>query len=223
MKLDIKKILLYVLIILVGVVLGIIIGSSVKKTTKCPECKETKCEETKCKEEPKQEEVVAEPEDKPASSNNEIDPSTIVFINSTTEKCTYNNHYHNVIDETSYVVFYLDDNLQVKQKVDVRDYKFNTITNPDYMSDKTLENMASRLNSINGVVSKLDIIDKEKMEYRLTTVMYMDIVDLDELYDKYYKDPIKLTKEQFDTRYKDLKVDGMKKSYIEDGYLCEAI
>ena len=86
--------------------------------------------------------------------------------------------------------------------------------------------MIINYDSIKGISSTLSTIDAKEQTYRFTTIFNFDDINQDDLYNYYYKrfynnGDIKMSREQFDERYKSLDYDDMVKAYINTGYTCK--
>lgn len=204
----VKKILIAIAIILLVLALVFIIAKTAKKNDK-----------TK-----KQEEKIEEKQEKQEVDNGDID---LPPENPTkTIKCTYEGSETNVIWEKNYVTFTIDENNKIIDREDVREYKFEKVDIDDYINNKTLTTISGVLDGIKGIDSFLETIDAAEHTYRFTTIFHFKDLNLDDLYNFYYKrfynnGDINMTKEQFDARYKSLDYDTMVKAYLDTGYVCQ--
>ena len=214
----VKKIIFAVLIVICVIVLIFLIG---KLNNKKDDPKPT---------DNKVVEPEYDPEPDPEEKNNQKQELTDDAIKVEQEKiertikCTYEGKGDNVIWEKSYVIFNLDEENKVVRREDVREYKFDKVNIDDQINNKTLLVISNTLNNITGISSTLSTIDEAEHTYRFTTIFSFDNIDLDQLYETYYKvyftDDLEMTREQFDSRYKDRSFGGMSIAYVDEGYKC---
>ena len=209
----VKKILIGIAIIALVLILVFVIGKVTKKNDTKKE--ETKVEEKKQDEQEVENPDINDPDEVPLPQDNIVK----------TIKCTYEGEEHNVVWEKSYVVFSLDEFNKVVIREDVREYKFEKVDIDDYINNKTLTVISGVLDGIKGISSTLTTIDQAEHTYRFSTVFNFKEINQDDLYNFYYKrfynnGDIKMTREQFDERYKSLDYDAMAKAYINTGYTC---
>ena len=217
----VKKIIFAVLIVICVIVLIFLIG---KLTNKKDDTKQNnnnnKVVEPDYDPEP-------DPEEEKKNQKQDLSDEDIIIEQEKidrTIKCTYEGKEKNVVWEKSYVIFNLDEENKVVRREDVREYKFEKVNIDDYINNKTLLVISNTLNNITGISSTLSTIDEAEHTYRFTTIFSFDNIDLDELYESYYKvyftDDLEMTREQFDARYKDRSFAGMSIAYVEGGYKC---
>ena len=222
-----KKVLIGVAIVILIIILGLIIHNSIKKNEKKetqPTKVVTKEEETKPdtqKQEVEDKDVIIEPEPEPEP----IPPEEEVIPITQTIRCSYEGTDYNVVWERSYVNFGISPEGKVTLREDVREYKFDEVNIDEYINNKTLDRISKTLDSVGGITSKLTPIDEADHTYRFETLFNFDEIDLDELYNKYYKifytGDIEMSKEEFYERYKSLTFEDMSKAYIGVGYKCD--
>ena len=215
----VKKIIFAVLIVICVIVLIFLIGKLNNKK-----------DDSKPADNNKVVEPEYDPEPDPEEKNNQKQELTDDAIKVEQEKiertikCTYEGKGDNVIWEKSYVIFNLDEENKVVRREDVREYKFDKVNIDDQINNKTLLVISNTLNNITGISSTLSTIDEAEHTYRFTTIFSFDNIDLDQLYETYYKvyftDDLEMTREQFDSRYKDRSFGGMSIAYVDEGYKC---
>ena len=141
-----------------------------------------------------------------------------------TIKCTYEGKGDNIVWEKSYVIFNLDEENKVVRREDVREYKFDKVNIDDEINNKTLLVISNTLNNVTGISSTLSTIDEAEHTYRFTTIFSFDNIDLDQLYETYYKvyftDDLAMSRQDFDNRYNDRSFGGMSIAYVDAGYKC---
>ena len=184
-----KKILIAILIIALVIALIFIVAKTTKKNS-------SKKEETKIEEK--------QPEKQEVSDDDIVLPQEDV---AKTIKCTYKGEEENVIWEESYVNFSIDENNKVITREDVREYQFERVNIDDYINNKTLAVISSVLDGINGINSSLESINAKEHIYRFSTTFDFKTLNLDDLYNFYYKKfynngDLKMSREDFDKRYK---------------------
>ena len=221
-----KKVLIGVAVVILIIILGLIIHNNVKKNEK----KETQPTKVVTKEEePKPDTQKQEVEDKDVIIEPEepvvVPPEEEVIPITKTIRCSYEGTDYNVVWERSYVNFGISPEGKVTLREDVREYKFEEVNIDEYINNKTLDRISKTLDSVGGITSKLTPIDEADHTYRFETLFNFDEIDLDELYNKYYKifytGDIEMSKEDFYERYKSLTFEDMSKAYIGVGYKCE--
>ncbi len=221
-----KKVLIGVAVVILIIILGLIIHNNVKKNEK----KETQPTKVVTKEEePKPDTQKQEVEDKDVIIEPEepvvVPPEEEVIPITQTIRCSYEGTDYNVVWERSYVNFGISPEGKVTLREDVREYKFEEVNIDEYINNKTLDRISKTLDSVGGITSKLTPIDEADHTYRFETLFNFDEIDLDELYNKYYKifytGDIEMSKEEFYERYKSLTFEDMSKAYIGVGYKCE--
>jgi hypothetical protein len=216
MEQYLRKGIIAIVIVILVVVLALLIKNNFSKkdnTKKADQQQETKKGE---------EEKKDTGDDGEIELPSDIDPERI----KATIKCTYEGDEYNVIWEKSYVIFNNDANNKVIKREDVREYKFERVDIDEYINNKTLTTISNVLNGLKGINSTLSTIDQKEHTYRFTTIFNFDDVNQDDLYNYYYKrfyntGDIKMSREQFDERYKSLDYDAMVKAYLDAGYTCK--
>lgn len=222
----VKKILIGgMFVILIAILAAVIINATKKEEPKKQETKivtpEPEPEKDKPKDNIDDQDIIVDP----PVNDPEPEPEPVNPI-SKTVKCTYEGSDYNVVWEKSYVNFNLGQDNRILTREDVREYKFEKVNIDEYINNKTLQRIANTLDTVKGVSSKLETIDEADHTYRFTTIFDFSTIDLDELYNKYYKifftGDIEMTKEDFYARYKSLSFEDMSKAYTGTGYVCNS-